>query len=186
MEDEALEYALQDAAREGDLDTVKFFIKRGATVDFDAINEAIAEGRLGVVKYLVGELEVYPSDALYTAMSYGRIPIADYLISIGYYPGSQEIIGAVSGGSLSLLKYLRKMGVKVDDRKEPILPWVLSTYPDMSPVMAGVLADILIVKDLPSNIPGGEAKEYLHYRLKGELTVPTGYTDIERLINLYC
>lgn len=187
MEDEDLpemSYALEDAAREGDLDTVKYFIKRGVTVDYDAINEAIAAGQLDVVKYLVGELEVYPHDALYTAMNYGNIPITDYLISDGYYPGTQEIIGAISGDSLPLLKYLRMMGVKVDDREEPVLPWALLAYPDMSPVMAKVLVDILTVTDIPSAATDSEASQYL-LSLTEEPTPGTGATDTERLINFY-
>lgn len=186
MEDEYLpemSYALEDAAREGDLDTVKYFIERGVTVDYDIINEAIAAGQLEVVKYLVGELEVYPHDALYTAMIYGNIPITDYLISVGYYPGTQEIIGAISGDNLPLLKYLRMMGVKVDDREKPVLPWALLAYPDMSPVMAKVLFDILTVTDIPS-ATDSEASQYL-LSLTEKPTPGTGVTDTKRLINFY-
>lgn len=187
MEDEYLpemSYALEDAAREGDLDTVKYFIERGVTVDYDIINEAIAAGQLEVVKYLVGELEVYPHDALYTAMIYGNIPITDYLISVGYYPGVQEIIGAIiSGDNLPLLKYLRTMGVKVDDREKPVLPWALLAYPDMSPVMAKVLFDILTVTDIPS-ATDSEASQYL-LSLTEKPTPGTGATDTKRLINFY-
>lgn len=187
MEDEYLpemSYALEDAAREGDLDTVKFFIKRGVTVDYDAINEAIAAGQLDVVKYLVGELGVRPDDALETAMYYGNIPITEYLISVGYCPGTQEILGAISGDdSLPLLKYLRMMGIKVDDREGPVLPWALLAYPDMSPVMAKALVDILTITDIPF-ATDSEASQYI-LSLTEKPTPGTGDTDMKRLINFY-
>jgi hypothetical protein len=186
MEDEYLpemSYALEDAAREGDLDTVKFFIKRGVTVDYDAINEAIAAGQLDVVKYLIGELGVRPDDALYTAMIYGNIPITDYLISVGYYPEAREIMGAISGDNLPLLKYLRMKGIKVDDREGPVLPWALLKYPDMSPVMAKVLVDILTITDIPF-ATNSEASQYI-LSLTEEPTPGTGDTDMKRLINFY-
>lgn len=114
---------LECAARNGNLEIIKYFMKRGAKVNSKIVQEAVYKGSLEIVKYLVEEGEyIFHNDnnnnwILGSACCNEDFEVVKYLIERGVVinKGVGVLEAAIRTGDLENLKYVLSKGADIND-----------------------------------------------------------------------
>ena len=131
-----LDSSLLHAAKFGNYDELKDFIKQGANINAmddstnTALHRAAAYGHLNIVQYLVelgadiNQKACYGATPLLEACKYGKTDAAKYLIKAGSDVNTTDIYGATPlhwaamGGYTDIIEALTGAGAKVDAEDE--------------------------------------------------------------------
>ena len=114
IDDSDKEEACEQAAWNGHINIVKFFIENKVKIDKYQIKYAAESGYLDVVEYLIRpEIGCSKNDALLGACQGGHLPIVKMLLNNGadvHYGEDEAIIEASDKGNVDVVRYLIKKG----------------------------------------------------------------------------
>jgi hypothetical protein len=106
---------IENAAENGQLETLKYLHELGYKGDEDAINGAAANGHIETLKYL-HELNYRGSErTIHVAAYFGHLETLKYLHELGYKGDKWSINWAAENGHIETLKYLHELGYKGDE-----------------------------------------------------------------------
>ena len=108
--------AVNRAAESGNLDILKYLVKKGANIG-TSVNYAVSYGHLDIVKYLVDEKGAKINDkTVYYAAKSGHLDIVKYLVDEkGAKISDDDVYNAAYNGHLDVIKYLvEENGARID------------------------------------------------------------------------
>jgi len=108
-----LNNAISWASLNGHLEVIKYLIEKGGKIGIDSIKNASLGGHLEVIKYLNGKGGKITDDAITYASKNGHLEVIKYLIGKGIKITDDAIIYASKNGHLEVIKYLIGKGVKI-------------------------------------------------------------------------
>jgi len=126
---------LTQAAGSGNLELVKYLIKKVAKIESDTVRYAADSGNFELVKYLVDEGGEIDEHAVSRAAKSGNQELVEYLVDRHGQIDDKALDNASKSGNLELVKYLVQKGAKIDKEIKPTS--VFSIDPVNSAIRSG-------------------------------------------------
>ena len=116
-----LNNAISWASLNGHLEVIKYLIEKGGKIGIDSIKNASLGGHLEVIKYLNGKGGKITDDAITYASKNGHLEVIKYLIGKGVKITIDAIKYAIYNDNLSIVQYFIENGFNVNYNNDEIL-----------------------------------------------------------------